>query len=120
PKFFDGADSTALSADANSEIWIYRIPAVADVDLTLGADLPFQDLSTGAFEPVTKDTKASRAPTPGSATNTPFFADDNREPTISDDGAIIAFISTRDLVPTAGNADFNPEVFFYTVASKTT
>src|SRR6185295_5831103 len=119
PKLFNGADSTALDADANSEIWIYRVPAVADVDLSLGADLPFQDLSTGAFDPVTVNTPASRAPTPASTTNTPFFADDNREPTISDDGAIIAFISTRNLVPGVGNADFNPELFFYTVATKT-
>jgi uncharacterized protein (TIGR03437 family) len=119
PKFFDGSDSDTLDADANSEIWIYRVPAVADVDLTLGADLPFQDLSTGTFDPVTVNTPASRAPTPGSTSNSPFFADDNREPTISDDGAIIAFISTRNLVPSVGNADFNPELFFYTVATKT-
>ena len=119
PKFFDGSDSNALDADANSEIWIYRIPAVADVDLTLGADLPLDDLSKGTFEPVTIDTKASRAPTPGGSGVTPFFADDNREATISDDGAIIAFISTRDLVPSVGNTDGNPELFLYTVASKT-
>jgi len=119
PKNFDGSDSAALDADANSEIWIYRLPAVADVDLTLGTDLPLQDLATGTFEPVTINTPASRAPTPGSSSASPFFADDNREPTISDDGAIIAFISTRDLVTGVGNADFNPELFFYTVASKT-
>jgi uncharacterized protein (TIGR03437 family) len=38
--------------------------------------------------------------------------DDNREATISDDGKTLAFISTRDLVPTVGNADLNPELFF--------
>jgi hypothetical protein len=119
PKLFNGADSTALSADANSEIWIYRMPAVADVDLTVGADLPFQDLAAGMFEPVTINTPASRPPTPGASGVTPFFADDNREATISDDGAIIAFISTRDLVTSVGNADFNPELFFYTIATKT-
>jgi hypothetical protein len=119
PGLFNGTDSTALDADANSEIWIYRVPAVADVDLTLGADLPLQDLAAGSFEPVTIDTPASRPPQPGSANNTPFFADDNREPTISDNGAIIAFISTGNLVPGVGNADRNPELFFYTVASKT-
>jgi len=119
PKFFNGADSTDLDKDANSEIWIYRMPAVADVDLTLGTDLPFQDLGAGTFDPVTVNTPASRAPTPGAVGVTPFFADDNREATISDDGAIIAFISTRDLVPGVGNADFNPELFFYTVADKT-
>ncbi len=119
PKNFNGIEPAGLSADANSEIWIYRLPAVADVDLTLGTDLPFQDLATGIFERVTIDTPASRASTPGSSTASPFFADDNREPTISDDGTIIAFISTRDLVPSVGNTDFNPELFFYTVATKT-
>jgi uncharacterized protein (TIGR03437 family) len=43
----------------------------------------------------------------------PFFADDNREATISDDGNTIAFISTRNLVPAVGNADGNPELFFF-------
>ena len=119
PKNFDGADSATLDADANSEIWIYRVPAVADVDLSLGADLPLNDLSTGTFEPVIiGGTPASRAPTAGSSLATPFFADDNREPTISDDGKIIAFISTRNLVPSVGNADFNPELFICTVDGK--
>ena len=116
PKFFNGADSDALDKDANSEIWIYRVPDVADVDLTLGADLPFQDLSTGTFDAVIKGgTTASRAPSPGSTTATPFFADDNREPAISDDAKVIAFISTRDLVPGVGNGDFNPELFIYRI-----
>ena len=120
PGNFNGADSTALDADANSEIWIYRIPAVADVDLTLGADLPFQDLAAGTFEAIIPGgTPASRAPTAGSSTATPFFADDNREPTISDDGKLIAFISTRNLVPSVGNGDFNPELFLCTVDGKT-
>ncbi len=116
PSNFDGTDSAALDADANSEIWIYKIPAVADVDLTLGTDipapLPLIDLTR--FERIT-DTTASRAPTAGSSTASPFFADDNREATISDDGTIIAFISTRNLIPAApGNADFNPELFLFT------
>ena len=34
----------------------------------------------------------------------PFVADDNREAVISDNGEIIAFISTRSLVG-SGNAD---------------
>jgi len=45
-----------------------------------------------------------------------FIADDNRDATISDNGNIIAFISTRDLVP-GGNVDTgaipNPEVFLF-------
>jgi hypothetical protein len=116
PKFFDGADSTTLDADANSEIWIYRVPGVADVDLTLGTDLPRDDLDRGDFFQVT-DTTATRAPTAGSASASPFFADDNREATISDDGKIIAFISTRSHPGTTGNADNNPELYYYTIES---
>ena len=118
PKFFDGSDSTTLDADANSEIWIYRVPAVADVDLTLGTDLPLIPLDQGTFDPAITNTSASRAPTAGSSTAAPFFADDNREATISDDGKIIAFISTRTQPGTAGNADGNPELYLYTIDSK--
>jgi hypothetical protein len=39
PANFDGTEGT-LAQDGNSEIWIYRLPAVPDVDLTLGTDLP--------------------------------------------------------------------------------
>ena len=98
PANFNGADSPALDADANSEIWIYKLPPVADVDLTLGTDIPTPlDFPVGesAFERIT-DTPASRAPTAGATNVSPFFADDNREATISDDGRIIAFISTRN------------------------
>jgi WD40-like Beta Propeller Repeat len=113
------ANTTAPSnTDANSEIWIYRMPAVADVDLTLGTDLPLQDLAAGTFFQVTTST-ASRAPTPGSSSAAPFFADDNREPAISDDGRLLAFISTRSLPSGNGNADGNPELYFYTIGTAT-
>jgi WD40-like Beta Propeller Repeat len=115
PGNFDGTEGN-LATDGNSELWVYRLPPVSDVDLTLGADLPFQDLAAGTFDQIT-DTKASRAPRPGSTTAAPFFADDNREPAISDDGNIVAFISTRDLVQ-GGNADGNPELFFVNVNTK--
>src|SRR5262249_23325732 len=36
----------------------------------------------------------------------------------SDDGKVIAFISTRDLVPGVGNTDFNPELFIYKIDDK--
>ena len=38
PGNFDGTEGT-LAQDGNSEIWIYRLPAVGDVNLSLGADL---------------------------------------------------------------------------------
>ena len=115
PQFFDGTDSDALDADANQEIWTYELPPVDDVDLTKGTDIPFQDLTTGAFTQIT-DTPASRAPTPGSTTQSPFVADDNREAMISDDGQIIAFASTRNLV--GGDTDGNPEVFLFNRGTK--
>ena len=121
PENFDGtnpANLGDLETDGNSEIWIYRLPAVPDVDLTLGTDLPFFDLMIGGdFDQVT-DTDASRAPRPGTTITGPFFADDNREPAITDNGNIIAFISTRNHVPGVGNADGNPELFFYNVGSE--
>jgi uncharacterized protein (TIGR03437 family) len=122
PASFNGVDpgpiaddgNRTLSADANTEIWTYQVPAVADVDLTTGADIPYQDLSGGTFSRVTR-TPASRAPSAGSTTTVPFIADDNRDASITDDGGVIAFVSTRDLV-TGGNVDTgaitpNPEIF---------
>jgi len=123
PGNFDGTEGN-LANDGNSEIWIYRLPAVSDVDLTQGTDF-FQDLTQaggGTFVQIT-NTPASRLPTagaPASGVNpavAPFFADDNREATISDDGNIIAFISTRNLVPGVGNTDGNPELFFFNVVT---
>ena len=113
PKSFDGTEGN-LATDANSEIWIYRMPAVTDVDLTLGAEIAPVDLAGGTFTKIT-ETPASRLPTAGSATFPPFFADDNREAAITDDGRIIAFTSTRNLVPGVGNVDGNPELFFYNI-----
>ena len=63
------------------------------------------------------DTTATRLPTPGGVSISPFFADDNREPTISDDGAFIAFISTRTPGGGNGNDDANPELFLYNIAT---
>ena len=108
---FDGTDSAALDADANQEIWIYEVPAVADVNLTSGTDLALIESADRRFTQIT-NTPASIAPTPGSSTLPPFVADDNRNATISDDGNIIAFVSTRNLVGT-GNTDGTPEIFFF-------
>jgi uncharacterized protein (TIGR03437 family) len=114
PANFDGVDTGgALAADGNMELWTYQLPEVIDnVDLSTGVDLPLQDLSAGTFGRLT-NTPASRLPTAGGAGVLPFVADDNRDETISDNGAIIAFVSTRNLVPAVGNADGNPELFFF-------
>ena len=115
PANFDGVDTGgALAADGNMELWIYQLPEVIDtVDLSSGVDLPLQDLSVGPFTRLT-NTPASRLPTPGDAGGVvPFVADDNRDATISDNGSIIALVSTRNLVPAVGNADGNPELFFF-------
>jgi uncharacterized protein (TIGR03437 family) len=123
PGNFNGTEGT-LAQDANTEIWIYRLPAVVDVDLTLGTDLPLDDLALGTFTQVT-NTPASRLPTAGvpgtttTAPKAPFFADDNREAAISDNGTILAFISTRNLVPGVGNTDGNPELFFFNIGAGT-
>ncbi|HEX7296947.1 MAG TPA: hypothetical protein VF251_14430 [Pyrinomonadaceae bacterium] len=117
PASFDGTEGT-LATDGNKEIWIYRLPAVADVDLTLGADIPFEDLNAGTFVQIT-NTPASRVPSAGTSTLFPIYADDNRESAISDDGLRIAFTSTRNLAAGGGNADGNPEIFFYNVATGT-
>lgn len=114
PANFDGTGSTALSADANQEVWIYLVPAVGDVILTSGDEVPYVELATGTFQQIT-NTTASRAPTAGSFGVLPFVADDNREATISDNGDIIAFISTRSVIG-SGNNDGNPELF---LASRT-
>ncbi len=108
PGGFDG--STTSPGDANQEIWVYQLPAVADVNLTTGDELPFLDLGGGTFAQITSTT-ASRTIRP--AIIPADVVDDNREPTISDNGDIIAFVSTRSLVGT-GNADGNPELFFAT------
>src|SRR5258708_2137745 len=113
PASFDGTDPGApTNTDMNQEIWTYQVPPVSDVDLTTGADVPFQDLSAGAFTRIT-NTAASQPPVAGPTTSYPRVADDNRDATISDDGQVIAFVSTRSLPGGTGNADANPEVYLF-------
>jgi hypothetical protein len=116
PNFDGTSPGASFDADANQEIWIYQLPGVTDLSLTSGDDVAFQDLAGGTFTQITS-TPASRVPTPGGASGSgvlPFVADDNREATINDDGTVIAFISTRNLVPGVGNTDANPELFLWT------
>ena len=110
PGNFDGADSDALVADGNQEIWIYRLPEIDDVfDLSTGDDItPLSDLTLGTFRQVT-DTPPSRPLRTGIFL--PDVLDDNREASISDDGNTLAFISNRNLVTSVGNTDANAELF---------
>jgi uncharacterized protein (TIGR03437 family) len=96
-------------------MWLYEIPAYAPVsNLSSGAEVPFTDLSGGNFIRVT-NTLPSQLPRPGTTLTGPYVADDNHDASISDDGNVIAFGSTRDLVP-GGNTfptDDNAEIFTY-------
>jgi uncharacterized protein (TIGR03437 family) len=118
PASFDGTDPGApANTDMNQEIWTYRFTVTDTADLTSGAELGPIDLTTGSFTQIT-NTPASRAPSPANSPQPPFVADDNRDATISDNGQIIAFISTRNFAGTPGfvgsaNADANPEVFIF-------
>lgn len=115
PDGFDGdANSAALVADGNQEIVLYFVPATAAAVLSSGADPAGVDLTAaggGTFTQIT-NTPASRLPTPGSATASPFVAFDNRDASMNDNASVVAFVSTRNLVGTS-NQDFNPEIFIY-------
>ncbi len=75
PENFDGTIRQSRdSTDGNSEIWIYRLPAVPDVDLTLGADLPFDDLTIGGdFRSGLQTQMRAVAPRAGSANHSAVF-----------------------------------------------
>lgn len=105
-----------LTNDGNLEIWLYRIPDYAEVtDLSSGEEIPATNLSGGTFVLVT-NTVPSQLPRAGTSTTGAFVADDNHDVTINDDGSVIAFVSTRDLVTCVGNSfpnDDNDEIFTY-------
>ena len=107
------AETNSLTADGNLEMWLYQIPAVAPANLTSGEEIPVTNLSAGTFTRVT-NTPPSRLPVPATVFAGAFVADDNHDASISNDGNIIAFVSTRDLV-TGGNASpqVNDEIFTY-------
>ncbi len=115
--------SNPLTDDANTELWLYLIPAVASANLSSGSEIAATDLSAGTFVRVT-NTTPSRLPTAGSATAGPVVADDNREASINDNGDYVAFVSNRDLAPNTtggGNAspNNNDEIFSYVRNSNT-
>ena len=111
-----------LTIDANMEMWLYQIPAYSNVDLSAGDEIPFTNLSGGTFVRVT-NTVPSALPQAGTTLSPPFFADDNHDASVNDDGNVIAFVSTRNLVPSVGNdpatAEDNDEIFTYVRGSAT-
>ena len=115
PAGFNGdTNKTTLLADGNQEIFLYRIPDVPAADLRSGVDAGYTDLRQNAFTRVT-NTPASRLPMAGTATSTPFVADDNRDAQVNDRASRIVFVSTRNLA--AKNTDANPEIFVWTRTS---
>lgn len=111
-----------LASDGNLELWIYQIPAYAPVaNLSSGDDIALVNLAGGTFTQIT-NSNPSQLPRPASFTNGAFVADDNHDASISDDGNVVAFVSTRNLVPAVGNAyptDDNDEIFTFVRTSGT-
>lgn len=110
-----------LVNDGNTEMWLYQIPLVTPVNLSLGDELPLTDLSAGTFTRIT-NTVASNPPLAGSTEQFPQVADDNHDVSVNDDATVIAFASNRDLVPTVGNAfpaEDNAEIFTFIPATST-
>jgi len=99
--------------NSNTEIFIYALPAFPAVsDLSAGTEMPEVDLSKGTMTRVTT-TPATAAPRAAVGTNVAaFFARDNDNPAVSDDGSLIAFVSkARSGNIGTGNADGNKEIF---------
>ena len=118
PGDFNGSSfTTELRADGNVELWLYRVPDAPEADLTAGTEITPVTLSGGAFIRLT-NSPASLPPRAGANNSPPEIADDNRFPSINDDGSVVAFISSRNL--TGGNADLNPELFVFRRAPGTT
>ena len=122
PKSFDGqANVAALKQvtapattpdNSNTEIFVYALPAFPEVaDLSAGTEVPEVDLSQGTMTRVTT-TRATAAPRAGATNVAAFFARDNDNPAVSDDGSLIAFVSKARVGNIgAGNADGNKEIF---------
>jgi uncharacterized protein (TIGR03437 family) len=115
PKNFNGNNfKDALKADGNQELFMYRIPDVADADLTSGAEVAGTNLAAGTITRITR-TPASFLPVAGTTTISASSADDNRFPAVNDDASIVAFVSSRNItnVNSRSNADLNAEIFVY-------
>ena len=119
PRNFNGAaNAAALKADGNTEIFIYRIPDVADVDLSQGIEVAPVDLAANTPQRITFTT-ATTKPFPATANNPAFFSLDNYTPQVNDNGALVAFVSKARTgtgfagIAGASNTDGNKEIFLY-------
>lgn len=116
PKNFTGASHVAaLKADGNTEIFIYRIPDVADADLAQGTEVANVDLTTNTPQRVTF-TAASNLPKPAGTVFPAFFALDNYASSVNDDGSLVAFISQARTGIVGSDNDGtkkNKELFLY-------
>ncbi len=117
PFSFNGdTNRTALMADGNQELFLYRIPDVPAANLRNGVDPGFTNLSQNAFTRIT-NTAASRLPVAGTATAPPIVADDNRDAQVNDRASRIVFVSTRNLAGKNAEPRPNPEIFVWTRTS---
>lgn len=117
---FTTGTTNPLTQDGNLEIWMYQIPAYTPADLRTGEELPVTNMAGGTFIQVTNSIP-SRFPVAGTSTTAAFIADDNHDGSINDNGSVISFGSTRDLI-TGGNpfpAEDNDEIFTYVRTSAT-
>ena len=114
PRNFNGpAHAAALRLDGNAELFVYEIPAVADVDLSQGNEVAAVDLAANTPVRVTF-TDATALPRAATANAPAFYAQDQELPSINDDGSLVAFVSkARAGIPGAKNTDGNKEVFVY-------
>lgn len=108
---------TALQADGNSELWLYRIPDVAAANLSSGAEVSPVNLAAGTFLRAT-DSQPDLPPLAGTDTSNAVVRESNNSPSINDDGTFVAFVSDRNLVA-PNNADRNREIFVFRRTSDT-
>lgn len=137
--FLSNLDLTGQNADGNAEVFLYSATTGAFTQVTNTTGFSFTCAPAisgdGGWVAFTTTANLTGANADGNAelfryntatgsltqvtdtTGGSFFA--NQSPTLSGDGSRIAFTSTRDLVPTVGNADGNAELFLWTAGTGT-
>ena len=109
----DAAARQNFAADANTEIFLYRVLVTTQtIDLSRGIEVPFNNLAAGTFTQVT-NSQANSPSQPGTANIAPFISDDNRDLSIDDTAATLAFVSNRNYTNENAAPDDNAEVFVY-------